>query len=54
MDRNNGAPAIGTEVMLATDLLSVWWHSEREGTLPRQIIRHYAASLRQDAMRILK
>lgn len=54
VDRANAGSAIGTELLLLTDVLFAWWHRVRDGTLARQRFRRLVESLRADVITVLE
>jgi transposase len=54
VDRDNAGSALGVDLLLLTDVLFVWWHRVRDGTLSRRTFRRYAASLREDVVTVLE
>jgi transposase len=54
VDRHNGGAAIGSDLLLLSDVLFGWWHRVRDGTLSRRTLQRYVASLREDFLAVLE
>jgi transposase len=54
VDRDNAGSTVGEQLLLLTDVLFVWWHRVRDGTLLRRTFCRYVAGLREDVRAVLE
>jgi len=53
VDRGNSGSAVGTDLLLLTDVVFAWWYRVRDGTLRRQTLQRRVEQVRKDFRAVL-
>lgn len=54
VDRGNSGSAVGTDLLLLTDVVFTWWYRVRDGTLQRRTLQRRVEEVREDFRAVLR